>query len=142
VINIFVLVLLYTNNETILLLRRSPSQIFAPGLYSLVGGKVERGETALQAIKREVFEEVNLELPESSFKLVHTMHRNGTEGNFIGLFFSVNISQLQTPYNNEPHKHDDMRFFNIHTLPKNIIPSHKQAIECIQNSIAYSEHGW
>jgi len=49
---------------------------------------------------------------------------------------------MATPSNNEPTKHDDLRFFAIEQLPVNIIPAHKQAIECITQNISYSEHGW
>jgi NADH pyrophosphatase NudC (nudix superfamily) len=54
---LFVLVLL-CSGDSILLLRRHGAT-FGDGQYSLVGGKVEAGETALQAIKREVQEEVS-----------------------------------------------------------------------------------
>jgi 8-oxo-dGTP pyrophosphatase MutT (NUDIX family) len=127
--------------DRVLLVRRC-SQDFGRGLYSLVGGKVEQDETALQAIKREVREEIALDIPESAFELVHTLHRSGTETNLIILCFKVDISTMSAPCNNEHDKHDDMRFFKINEIPKNIIPAHKQVIECINRHIPYSEHGW
>ena len=127
--------------DTILLLRRSHVS-FGTGQYCLVGGKVEPGERALHAIRREVCEEVGLDIPEASFELVHTFHRKGSESDLVALCFRADITHLPTPTNNEPDKHDDMRFFNIHQLPENILPAHKQAIECIQKNIYYSEHGW
>lgn len=139
-ITLFILAYLYLDN-TVLLIRRS-SQDFGRGLYSLLGGKVEQGESALRAIRREVLEEVGLDIPESAFKLVHTLHRKGTETEFIALCFKADISVLPAPYNNEPDKHNDVRLFDVTQLPVNIIPAHKQIIECIQQNIAYSEHGW
>jgi ADP-ribose pyrophosphatase YjhB (NUDIX family) len=127
--------------DTILLIRRSGAG-FGQGFYSMVGGKVEAGETALHAIKREVFEEVALDIPESDFQLVHTFHRKGTESELIALCFKVDISHMPAPRNNEPDKHDDMRFFKLSKLPENLLPAHKQAIECMQQHISYSEHGW
>ena len=44
--NIFVLAVLYINNQTIVLLKRSSNHMFAPSLYSLVEDKVEIGDTA------------------------------------------------------------------------------------------------
>ena len=80
---IYALALLTVGNQ-VLLLRRTHA-IFANGLYSLVGGKVEEGESGLHAIRREVLEEVALDIPESAFQLVHTFHRKGTEGPIVAL---------------------------------------------------------
>lgn len=139
-VNLFVLALLYINNEILLLHRCNAT--FGNGLYCLVGGKLEAGETALQAIRREVLEEVGLDIPTKEFALVHTFHRKGTENAIIGLCFKADIANLPKPINNEPDKHDDVGFFKLDQLPGNIIPAHKQAVECIKQHIYYSEHGW
>jgi len=139
-VDLYAIVLLCIG-DTVLLVRRT-NKDFGYGFYSLVGGKVEAGETARQAVKREVCEETTLNIPESDFELVHTFHRRGTEGAFIALCFKVDISHMPAPHNNEPDKHDDMRFFKLNSLPENILPAHKQAVECIQQGISYSEHGW
>ena len=138
-INIFVISFLTKGNAVLLVRRRN--QTFGKGLYSMVGGKLEENETLRQAIKREVFEETALDIPESSFELAHVFHRKGTETELISLVFKADISNF-SPHNNEPEKHDDMAFFEINNLPENIIPAHKQAIECIAKNITYSEHGW
>lgn len=138
-ISLYVLAVLYRGDE-VLLLRRVNTN-FGNGLYSLVGGKVESEERALHAIRREVLEEVGLEISESQFKFVHVFHRKGTESSLIALCFQVDISNMM-PRNIEPNKHDDVRFFNVNQLPNNILPAHKQAIEYINKEIAYSEHGW
>ncbi len=138
-ISLYVLAVLYRGDE-VLLLRRVNTN-FGNGLYSLIGGKVEAQEPALHAIQREVFEEVCIDIPESQFKFVHVFHRKGTEGSLIALCFQADISSMN-PRNVEPDKHDDVRFFNINKLPDNILPAHKQAIECVTKNISYSEHGW
>lgn len=139
-VNVFVLALLHTTEGVLLVHRVGAS--FGDGLYSMVGGKVEAGETALQAIRREVLEEAALDIPESSFKLVHTLHRKGTETELIALCFKVDVNNMPEPCNNEPDKHDDMRFFAVDQLPENIIPAHRQIINCVQKGINYSQHGW
>jgi len=138
--SLFVIALLCIGND-VLLLRRS-NVTFGSGQYCLVGGKVEQGEPALLAMKREVFEETGLDIPTSAFQLVHTFHRKGTESEFIALCFQADISNMPAPQNTEPEKHDDMQFFPLNKLPQNILPAHKQAIECVQKGINYSEHGW
>ena len=141
IVNFYVLAFLCLGNEVVLI-RRSSHQTFGAGQYSMVGGKVERGETARQAIKREVYEETGLDIPESAFELVHTIHRKGTEAEFIALCFKADLTGMPAPYNKEPDHHDDLQFFPFNQLPGNILPAHKQAIECIQENIYYSEHGW
>lgn len=138
-VTLFVLAFLCNGNEVLLVRRHNAS--FGNGLYSMVGGKVEQGERGLAAIKREVQEETGLEIPESSFELVHTFHRKGLDTELIALCFKADIANM-SPVNNEPEKHDDMKFFNMTKLPSNIIPAHKQAIEYIKQSVSYSEHGW
>ncbi len=139
-VNLFVIALLCMG-DNVLLLRRCNTG-FGDGLYGLVGGKVEEGERALHAIRREVQEEVGLDLPESDFTLVHTFHRQGTDHNLIALVFRADIPAMAAPQNLEPEKHDDMRLFAMAQLPDNMIPAHKQALECIQKGVSYSEHGW
>lgn len=139
-VNVFVLAFLVSGNQLLMIQRKNVS--FGNGLYSLVGGKVEQGETALSAIHREVLEETTLDIPQDAFSLVHTLHRKGTETELIALCFKADISALPAPYNNEPDKCSDMRFFSVDALPKNIIPAHAQIIDCIQKGSMYSEHGW
>lgn len=127
--------------DTVLLLRRHNTG-FGDGLYSMPGGKVDQGETAKHAIRREISEEVGLDIPQADFNLAHTFHRKGPEHEIIVLVFKADITNMSAPINKEPEKHDDMQSFNINQLPENMIPAHKQALEYIKKGITYSEHGW
>src|SRR5262245_35053476 len=113
-VNIFALAFLTIGNQVLMLQRQNVS--FGNGLYSMVGGKVEQGETALAAVRREVREETGLDIPESAFTLVHVLHRKGTETELLALCFMVDISALPAPHNNEPDKCSDMRFFTFDQL--------------------------
>lgn len=135
----YVLAALYADDK-VLLVRRA-TQTFGKGSYSLIGGSVEPHERALHAIQREVREETGLDLQESDFVLVHTLHRLGTEGPFIALCFKADIAHL-IPRNMEPEKHDDMQFFSVHDLPANLLPAHRQIVEQSMRNQSYSEHRW
>jgi hypothetical protein len=42
----------------------------------------------------------------------------------------------------EPHKCDDLRWFELDNLPENTVLYIRQAIDCISKNIFYSEFGW
>lgn len=134
----YALLLLLNENSEVLLLRRKGVS-FGDGLYSLPGGKIESGETALEAVKREAKEELDINVEQ--LKLVHVVNRQGTETEFYVFVFKPDVWQ-GVPHNNESDKCDDMRWFSLDMLPQELIPAHRQAIECSQNKITYSEHGW
>ena len=140
-VNIYSLAMLLSGNR-ILLAKRSDKVSFGQGLYDLVGGKVEEGETVLQALKREVQEEIGLVLEPADCDLVHVLHRKGTDTEFLALCFKVDITRMAQPTNKEPEKHDEVQFFPLDALPTNILPAHQQIIDCIKKGIKYSEHGW
>ena len=131
-------VLLINEKSEILLLRRQNSS-FGNGLYSLPGGKVESGETALEAAKREALEEVGIVIDNLEF--VHTLDRQGPETEFYIFTFKASTWQ-GTPSNCEPDKCDDIYWCPPNKLPNNLISAHRQAIELSLTGVPYSEHGW
>mgnify|MGYP003976956331 FL=1 len=50
------------DKDKILVVKRRNDEIAFPGKWTVPGGKVERGQTILEALKREVYEEVGLEI--------------------------------------------------------------------------------
>ncbi len=128
------------SGDSVLLVRRCNAS-YGNCLYSLVGGKIEPGESGLQALIREVKEEVNITLTQKELEFAHVIHRKGTESEFIALCFKADITD-KTLSNNEPEKHDDVQLFPFDALPSNMLPSHKQIIEAIFKKQYYSEHGW
>ncbi len=66
-----VCVWVYDGNGNILLTRRAPGKTFA-GTWENSGGGAQAGETSLQAIRRELFEETGIQADESEFELLQT----------------------------------------------------------------------
>lgn len=132
-----------------ILLQRRFNTGYEDGKYSLVAGHVDRGETFTQAIIREVKEEVGVELKPENLKVVHVMHRNAPEGVTSANESNERIDTFLTAEkwggeieNKEPHKCDDLDWFDLDNLPENIIPYIKLALDCIKNKTFYSEYGW
>ncbi|HEY3876097.1 MAG TPA: NUDIX domain-containing protein [Candidatus Kapabacteria bacterium] len=47
-------------NAKLLLVKRSSSRAFYPGIWDLPGGHHEKGETGIQCLQRELFEELGI----------------------------------------------------------------------------------
>jgi mutator protein MutT len=129
-----------------ILLQRRFNTGYMDGKYSLPAGHVDKGESFTQCIIREAKEEIGIDLNSSDLKAVHFMHRLsdpewGDEAYRIDVFFTANNWQ-GIPEIKEPDKSDDLSWFDLKSLPENIIPYVKQAIDCVNSKIFYSEFGW
>lgn len=126
-----------------ILLARRYNTGFCDGQYSFPAGHLDGNETLIQAIIREAKEETGIKLNPKILKLVHVMHRkelNECEARVN--FFFIAKDWTGKPKIMEPHKCDDLCWFELNALPKNIIPYIKQAISCFQKHKFYSEIGW
>lgn len=118
----------------VLLLRRCNTG-WQDGNYSLPSGHVDPDETLVDALIRESEEEIGIILKPSDLKLVHTMHRM----NIYVDFYYICENWSGVPENKEPEKCDDLSWFNINELPRNIVLSVKQAIDKYREGVSFSE---
>jgi ADP-ribose pyrophosphatase YjhB (NUDIX family) len=131
--------LLFLRDKQILLLRRFNTG-YEDGNYSVVAGHVDAGETVTQAAIREANEEVGVMLQSTDIHVVHAMNRR-SEDERVDFFIAVS-QWVGEVANKETHKCDNLSWVNIDSLPHNIIPYVKQAIENYRAGIYYSEFGW
>lgn len=61
------IVLINSEGKLLLQLRDNKPTIPFPGFWDFIGGEIENGETSLEAIKREIKEEINLEVSDIQF---------------------------------------------------------------------------
>ncbi|MBS9775309.1 NUDIX domain-containing protein [Candidatus Gracilibacteria bacterium] len=130
-------------DEKIFLLRRFNTG-FMDGFYTTIAGHVDAGETFSQAVVREAEEEAGIIVKQDDVKMVHTMHRKKQSETFnerVDIFFTVENWEGELR-NTEPHKCDDMQWFDANNLPENMVPYVQHAIECIEKNMPYSEFGW
>lgn len=91
---------LFTSNHQILLQKRALTKKVFPGLWDIsVAGHIGAGETVLSSAKREVFEEIGLEIQEKELLKIGTRihqvsHKNGIQDNEIHHVF---IAELKLP---------------------------------------------
>jgi ADP-ribose pyrophosphatase YjhB (NUDIX family) len=126
------------------LLSRRYNTGYEDGMYSLVAGHVDPKETFTQCIIREAQEEAGIVLRAEDVTVAHIMHRNCSpdeEYERIDTFFVAEKWEGEI-VNREPHKCDELSWFDLDSLPENLLPYVKQAIEGAKNKIYYSEYGW
>lgn len=114
---------------------------FGDGMYSLIGGKVAKNESALQALVREVFEEVGAIIDPQDAQFSHIVYFKGATRVHVSFVFTVREWQGEIA-NREPDKHDHIQWFNLDDLPTNILFPHGQIIDCIKRGILYSDAGF
>ncbi len=130
-------------DSKILLLRRHNTG-YEDGNYSMIAGHVDPDETFTQCIIREAGEEAGILLEPEDLQVVHIMHRNSgaaEDNERIDVFF-ISKKWVGEIVNKEPHKCDDLSWFDLEDIPDNIIPYILQAINGIKNGITYIEYGW
>ena len=88
-----VCVWVYDGSGHILLTRRAKGKSFA-GTWENSGGAAKAGETSLQAVARELFEETGIQAEESEFELLDSDIDRNTIYDFYGLKRSVHLKDI------------------------------------------------
>lgn len=124
------------------LLARRANTGYYDGYYSVPAGHVEVGESFHQALMREIHEEIGITLRTEDLEVTHMMHRKAEDGSErVEAFYNASAWQ-EGIQNLEPEKCDELKWFPIDALPKNIIPYMGHVIEHIRQRVFYSEYGW
>lgn len=131
--------LLFFRAGEVLLLRRFNTG-YRDGEYSVPAGHLDGNETVMAAACREAAEEVGIRIAPEDLAFSSIMHRN--EGEERLDFFVVVRKWPDEPFNNEPHKCDELRWAAVTDLPVNTIPYVRRAIEDHGNGIRFDEFGW
>jgi len=102
-------------NGAVLLVHRSSTRRAYPDLWDLPGGHVEAGESELQALVREMREELGVHIVAESSSRLGDLHAGSGEG-------AVHVSVWQigdwvgSPTNRAPDEHDDIAWVGISEL--------------------------
>ena len=130
--------ILKQGNKVLLQLRKNTG--YCDGMWSLVAGHVEEGESATAAMIREAREEIGIELSPSQIQVVHIMHRKTNRFN-VDILFDCTSWQGRVQ-NLEIEKCEKLEFFPLSALPSNIVDYNAAALRAILNGQLYSEQGW
>lgn len=131
--------LILIKNKKILLLRRFNTG-WEDGKYTLISGHIDGNETIMQAMSRETFEEVGINISPEDLKVVHVMHRKSTT-EYVD-FFLIPSKWKGVPKVKELDKCDDIQWFDMNSLPSNILPNVKFALSQISLGKTFSEYSF
>ena len=104
-------------------------------------GHLEAGESTTACLRREAKEEIGVDICVEDILFVNMCH-DAANGAFYfnGYFFVKKFSG--EPQICEPAKCGELKWFDINSLPEEILPNRKQAIQDYIAKIAYREFGW
>lgn len=128
-------VFIFNEDYTKLLLHKRKGT-FGEGEFSSGGGKVEYGEHPIEALKREIKEEFNIELKNIEFLNCASFKKY--QKHYIDISFSAQVAS-GTPQIMEPDKHEGLNWYDLDNLPKNLFEPVRLSLEAYRNKQKYFE---
>ena len=101
-------------------------------------GHVDEGESAKQATVRECKEEIGIDVKMDDLEFVHLSHHVDPNMSYYHVYFYVKYYE-GIPAIMEPEKAAELRWFNLQSLPEDMIPVRKQALEAFCDDVKYTE---
>ncbi|OKI09344.1 DNA mismatch repair protein MutT [Streptomyces sp. CB02923] len=133
-------VILRDGDKILLSQRGSP---YGYGRWHLPSGKLDTGESLPVGAAREAHEGTGITVDPAHLRHVHTVHHQQSPGDErIGFFFLATRWEGE-PTNREPDKCLDLRFFDVHDLPEDIIEYPAAGLYgYLTNPTPLTLHGW
>ncbi len=130
--------ILRRGDEVLLGLRRGTG--YFDEHWGLPAGHVEAGEMPLAGLVREAKEEIGLDIDAADVRLVVTMYRAKADptGERCDYFFEMTRWKGE-PFNAEPLKCAEVRWFPLSALPEHMVQNHQLGLESYKAGVAYRE---
>ncbi|MEM6379771.1 MAG: NUDIX hydrolase [Bacteroidota bacterium] len=127
--------LILEDSGKILLLKQTK---YNGGAYTLVGGKVEVGETAKQTLVRESWEEAGIILKEGDLELVHTLNYFKESSSRLVLFFKAQHWSGKLT-SRERHKFKELEWHRCANLPRQTKLNITKVLQRMRQGFTYTE---
>jgi FlaA1/EpsC-like NDP-sugar epimerase/ADP-ribose pyrophosphatase YjhB (NUDIX family) len=118
-----------TDNENKILLVK---HTYVPG-WHFPGGGIEKRETAIHALKREVFEETGLVIDPTKTKLIGIFHNSSVSKKDHIILYDYKVNFTQSLHHNKEIR--EAKFFPLHALPKDIEKGTLSRLDEITNGL-------
>lgn len=121
-------VLIVNSKREILLKKRGKKSRNEIGFWEKAGGIIEYGEKVSDAVRREVREELGIEIDIFGY-FPHTDHiiKNDKQ-HWVAFNYLAKIKK-GIPKNMEPEKCDEIKWFSLDKLPKKIVQPTRESIK-------------
>ncbi len=121
-------VLVFNKKREVLLMRRGKSTSNEIGWWTQPGGTVEFSERAVDGLKREIKEElgINVKIWGYAPHVDHIIKKE--KQHWIAIIYFADLKSGE-PKIIEPHKCDEIKWFDLKKLPKNLTQSTREPIE-------------
>jgi 8-oxo-dGTP diphosphatase len=96
---------LIVNEGKVLLLKRVDDDEFRPGQWDFAGGGIERGETVLAGVCREIFEETGIRISESALREITAPELVSDDPNAEKHIFLAHVDS--SVITRDPREHSD-----------------------------------
>ena len=116
----------FVKNKELLLGRRK--NVHGAGSWALPGGHVEFGEKVLVALKREMQEELGVDIQRAKLVTVTDDFRPKENQHYLHVSFLVE-KYLGQITNNEPDRCEEWQYFPLNKLPEDIYPPHAKILK-------------
>jgi 8-oxo-dGTP diphosphatase len=125
--------------EQILLLRRYNTG-YEDGNFSVIAGHLKGDEEVKAAMIREAYEEAGIELTPKDVEVVGVMHRKSIDER-VDWFLDAK-SWSGEVVNREPNKCDQLAWYDMDSLPQNVVPYVRRAIDNYRQGRWFDSFGW
>lgn len=131
--------LFLVRDQQVLLLRRWNTG-YEDGNYSVVAGHLDGNEEIKDAMIREAREEAGIELTQKDLHVVGVMHRRASKERID--FFLLAEKWRGEVSNCEPAKCDELAWYPLNSLPGNVIPYVRRALDNYRTGQWFDSFGW
>ncbi|WP_330179985.1 NUDIX domain-containing protein [Nocardia sp. NBC_01503] len=133
--------LILTRGDEVLLARRANTG-YSDGLWNLPSGKLEAQEDLEAGMIREAREEIGIELSRSDIRMANAVHyQPPDEQSRVGFFFHADTWSGE-PFNAEPDKCSDLRWFRLDDIPEDTVPYTSIGLDLFRRGEHFGLSGW
>ena len=132
-------IILLDKNNNVLLGKRSGDRR-GSGNWSLIGGKLKKGESIEDTAKRELKEEINIDVAKEDIYTVNmstSIDSDGTQFILIGTVVNSWKGEIE---NMEIDKCDELKFFSLNDLPENMFYATKSNLDLFLSEQFYDPY--
>jgi len=122
------------------LLSRRCNTGYADGQYSVIAGHLDGGEEVRAATIREALEEAGITVAERDLTMVGIMHRKAEDERID--FFLTAARWTGEVTNAEPRQCDELSWHPRDSLPDNVVPYVRQALDNYRRGVWFDSYGW